>query len=29
MFTKPVGFRPDALPKGVRLYSGPIKVDED
>ena len=28
MFTKLVGFRRDALPKGVQLYAGSIKLDE-
>jgi len=28
MFTKLVGFRRDALPKGVQLYAGSVKLDE-
>lgn len=28
MFTKLVGFKPGGVPKGVRLYSGPVKPDE-
>jgi acyl-CoA hydrolase len=28
MFTKPVGFAPGRTPRGVRLYSGDIAIDE-
>ncbi len=28
MFTKLVGFKPGGVPKGVRLYAGPVKLDE-
>jgi acyl-CoA hydrolase len=28
MFTKLVGFKPGGTPKGVRPYSGPVKIDE-